>query len=121
VRLVVYPEAISDAQKEVSYFGPTPRYVAGVGYALAEAGKRDEAHSITDELVRSSKSGKVPAYYVAGIYCTLGEQNQAFEWLEKTYQLRGGELTWIMIDPSLDNIRSDPRYADLLHRRGAPQ
>jgi hypothetical protein len=44
-----------------------------------------------------------------------------FEWLEKAYQLRDDELGWILIDPSLDNMRSDPRYADLLRRMGLPQ
>jgi len=117
----LYPEAISEAQKAASYSGRTPRYVAGVGYAFAAAGKRAEAHDIIDELARSSKSGNVSPYYIAGIYSTLGERDQAFEWLEKAYQLRDSELTWIMIDQSLDNIRSDPRYADLLRRMGLPQ
>jgi hypothetical protein len=71
VKLVVYPKAIGEAQKAVSYSGRTSRYVAGVGYALAPAGKRDEAHNIIDELVRSSKSGKVSAHYIAGSHSTL--------------------------------------------------
>jgi serine/threonine protein kinase/tetratricopeptide (TPR) repeat protein len=117
----LYPEALSEAQKAASYSGREPRYVAGVGEALAAAGKRAEAHNIIDELARLSKSGNVSPFYIAGIYSTLGERDQAFEWLEKAYQLRDDELSWIMIDQSLDNIRSDPRYANLLRRMGLPQ
>jgi tetratricopeptide (TPR) repeat protein len=117
----LYPEAISEAQKAASYSGRTPRYVAGVGYALAAAGKRAEAHNIIDELARSSKSGNVSPSYVAGIYSTLGEQDQAFEWLEKAYQERDDQLTWIRVDPIFGSIRSDPRYTDLLRRMGLPQ
>jgi TolB-like protein/Tfp pilus assembly protein PilF/predicted Ser/Thr protein kinase len=117
----LYPEALSEAQQAATYSGRAPRYVAGVGDALAAAGKRAEAHSIIDELVRSSKSGHVSPFYIAEVYSTLGERDQAFEGLEKAYQLRDDELVWILIDPSFDNIRSDPRYADLLRRMGLPQ
>jgi len=117
----LYREAMSEAQQAASDSGGAPRYVAGVGDALAAAGKRTEAHNIIDELVRSSKSGNVSPFYIAEVYSTLGERDQAFEWLEKAYQLRDDELGWILIDPSLDNIRSDPRYAELLRRMGLPQ
>jgi serine/threonine protein kinase/Tfp pilus assembly protein PilF len=117
----LYSQAMSEAQQAASYSGRAPRYVAGVGDALAAAGKKAEAHSIIDELVRSSKSGHVSPFYIAEVYSTLGERDQAFEGLEKAYQLRDGELVWILIDPSFDNIRSDSRYADLLRRMGLPQ
>ncbi len=117
----LYSQAMSEAQQAASFSGGAPRYVAGVGDALAAAGKRGEAHHIIDELVRSSKSGNVSPLYIAEVYSTLGERDQAFEWLEKAYQSRDDELGWILIDPSLDNIRSDPRYADLLRRMGLPQ
>jgi serine/threonine protein kinase/Tfp pilus assembly protein PilF len=117
----LYSEAMSEAQQAASYSGRAPRYVAGVGDALAAAGKRAEAHSIIDELVRSSKTGHVSPFYIAEVYSTLGERDQAFEGLEKAFQLRDDELVWILIDPSFDNIRPDPRYADLLRRMGLPQ
>jgi hypothetical protein len=63
----------------------------------------------------------VSPYYIAGIYSTLGEREQAFEWLEKAYQVRDYQISPIMIDPVFGGIRSDPRYADLLRRMGLPQ
>ena len=116
----LYPEAISEAQKAESDSGRTPRYVAGVGYALAAAGKRAEAHHIIDEL-SSSTSRDISPYYIAGIYSMLRERDQAFEWLEKAYEGRDYQLAPIMIDPVFDSIRSDSRYSDLLRRMGLPQ
>jgi len=92
-----------------------------VGCAVAVAGKRAEAHNIIDELTRSSKSGYVSPFYFAGIYSTLGEQDRAFEWLEKAYQVRDDQLAWVKVEPVFDSVRSDPRYADLLRRIGLPQ
>jgi serine/threonine protein kinase/tetratricopeptide (TPR) repeat protein len=118
----LYPEAMSEAEKAASYSGRTPRYVAGIGHALAAAGKRAEAHNVLDELAQSSKSGvNVPPYYFAGIYSMLGERDQAFEWLEKAYQVRDYQIGPIMIDPVFGGIRSDPRYTDLLRRMDLPQ
>jgi len=43
------------------------------------------------------------------------------DYLEKAYFERDGELTWLKVDPEWDNIRSDPRYSNLLRRIGLPQ
>jgi serine/threonine protein kinase/tetratricopeptide (TPR) repeat protein len=53
-------------------------------------------------------------------YAMLGQKDAAFADLEKAFPTRAG-LLLIKVDPELDNIRSDPRYADLLRRIGLPQ
>ncbi|HWY54931.1 MAG TPA: tetratricopeptide repeat protein [Terriglobales bacterium] len=117
----LHDEAITEAQKAASYSGRTPRYVAGVGCALAVAGKRADAHKIIDELAQSSKSGYVSPYYIARLHSALGEQDRAFEWLEKAYEVRDDQLPEVKAEPLFDGVRSDPRYADLLRRMNLPQ
>jgi tetratricopeptide (TPR) repeat protein len=56
----------------------------------------------------------------AGDYAVLGNKNAAFAALEKEFPQRTGFLI-VKVDPRLDNLRSDPRYADLLRRIGLPQ
>ncbi len=53
-------------------------------------------------------------------YALLGDKNAAFAELEKAFPGRT-QLFLIKVDPMLDNVRSDPRYADLLRRIGLPQ
>jgi serine/threonine protein kinase/tetratricopeptide (TPR) repeat protein len=53
-------------------------------------------------------------------YAMLGQKDAAFALLEKAFPTRA-QLLLIKVDPDLDNIRSDPRYADLLRRIGLPQ
>jgi hypothetical protein len=50
------------------------------------------------------------------IYSGLGEKDAAFEWLQKAYVDRSMLLTFINVSPVFDNLRSDPRFADLLQR-----
>jgi serine/threonine protein kinase/Flp pilus assembly protein TadD len=55
----------------------------------------------------------------ASNYALLGDKNAAFAALEKAFATRS-QMLLIKADPNLDNIRSDPRYADLLRRMGLP-
>jgi hypothetical protein len=48
----------------------------------------------------------------------LGNKDQAFAWLEKAYQERSNHLAFFKVSPTVDSLRSDPRFADLLRRIG---
>jgi TolB-like protein/tetratricopeptide (TPR) repeat protein len=57
---------------------------------------------------------------VAISYAELGEKDKAFFWLERSYEEHLIPF-YIKVQPAFDNLRSDPRYADLLRRMGLPQ
>ena len=59
---------------------------------------------------------------IATIYAGLGDKNKAFEFLEKAYQERSSDLPYfIRSDLRVDNLRSDPRFLDLLNRMDFPK
>jgi hypothetical protein len=58
--------------------------------------------------------------HAAADYAMLGEKDAAFAALEKAFADRAGVVD-INIHPRFDNIRSDPRFVDLLRRIGLPQ
>jgi serine/threonine protein kinase/Flp pilus assembly protein TadD len=72
-------------------------------------------------LRRIAKDAYANGEYVlsAGNYAMLGEKDAAFASLEKGFERR--VVVDINIDPRFDNLRSDPRFADLLRRIGLPQ
>lgn len=61
------------------------------------------------------------AYQIAEEHASLGEQDQAFGWLEKAYERRDLSLVNLKVTSEFDPLRSDPRFADLMRRVGLPQ
>ena len=58
---------------------------------------------------------------IASWYAWLGERDRAFALLEKAYAERDADLVSLKVDPVWDNLRSDPRFQDLVRRVGLPQ
>lgn len=74
-----------------------------------------------EELNELSKRRYVPPYRLAEIYAALGQPDQAFVYLEKAYQAHAMHLCNLKVEPTLDPLRSDPRFTDLLRRVGLAQ
>jgi tetratricopeptide (TPR) repeat protein len=107
----MYEEAIAEVKKGNDG-------AAQLGYAYAVAGRTEQARKILDDLKELAKH---PGRYVspfdfALIYMGLGEKDQAFEWLNKTYDENPYKLSFLKVNPRFDSLRSDPRFADLLRR-----
>ena len=71
--------------------------------------------------MRSPPLNWFSAYSVAMVYAELGEKDQALNWLEKGYKERATKMVFLKIDPFFDNLRSDPRFVELVRRVGLPQ
>jgi len=60
----------------------------------------------------------ISALDIASYNFYLGENDKGFDWLERSYSRREAGIPWITVSPWLDNVRTDPRYLDLLKRLG---
>jgi eukaryotic-like serine/threonine-protein kinase len=89
---------------------------AVLGYAYGKAGRKDEALKILAEMDKLSKQKYVPPQEFAIIYIGLGDNDNAFLWLEREYDERFAGLINLTIDPIFLNLRSDPRFASLVER-----
>jgi hypothetical protein len=72
------------------------------------------------EQLRRGPAGLDTATRIAGAYARLGERDLAFEWLERAYAERSRILMGLRERVEFDNLRSDPRFNDLLRRIGLP-
>jgi TolB-like protein/Tfp pilus assembly protein PilF len=115
-----FPQAIA-AYQEASQLSDNPALLALLGHAYAASGQRDEALKKLNQLKEIGKQRYVSAYSWAIIYSGLGDKDQAFNALEKGYQDRITKMAFLKIEPFFDNLRSDPRFADLVRRVGLSQ
>jgi TolB-like protein/DNA-binding winged helix-turn-helix (wHTH) protein/Tfp pilus assembly protein PilF len=111
-------EAISEYQKAIEISGNSRSSVA-LAHAYSAAGKKAEAQKILHDLERKLKQTTASPYTMATIYAGLGENDKAFEFLEKAYLEKSLDITWsLKSDLLLDSLRADPRFQSLLRRIG---
>ena len=115
----MYSEAVTEARKTREISGNRSTYAAGLlGYALAKSGKTAEARSILAGLLNSSSEKYIAPYTIALVYNGLGEQDAALSWLERAYAQRSAAMVFLKVEPKWNNLRSEPRFQDLIRRMG---
>jgi DNA-binding winged helix-turn-helix (wHTH) protein/TolB-like protein/tetratricopeptide (TPR) repeat protein len=72
------------------------------------------------ESAQQTRSGTDPSvhYGRAQIYAFLGEKETALDNLEKAHADRAFLMPWLKADPAFDNLRSEPRYQEILKKMG---
>ena len=112
-----FADAIAEYQKAHA-LNDDPYVLALLGHALAVSGKHDEALKTLNQLQELSKQRYVSAYSFATVYAGLGDKDHAFEWLEQSFRERSSDMAYFKVDTLLDNLRSDPRFAELVQKVG---
>jgi len=90
---------------------------AVIAHAYAKWGKRSKALKMLDELTKASS---VSPHSIAEVHAALGQRDQAFEWLNKACDRRDMQMVSMKMNPTLDSLRADRRFADLVRRVGLP-
>ncbi|MEZ5429443.1 MAG: protein kinase [Pyrinomonadaceae bacterium] len=113
-------EAIAELEPLVEKETGNQYLLLSLGSAYVAAGKKAEAEGVLREMLKRQKDEKIRQYGIAVIYARLGQKEKAFEFLEKSLRDREDDITFLKVDPMLDLLRDDPRYADLVKRVGLP-
>jgi hypothetical protein len=83
---------------------------------LARGGRTDEARQILAALLDRARRTNGGAYEVATVFAGLGDNDQAFTWLEKAIDERSVALD---VSPIvLETLSADPRFNSLRRRMG---
>jgi eukaryotic-like serine/threonine-protein kinase len=113
--------AVAELQKARA--GPTPRpnMIALHAHALARAGRKAEALKALEDLYRVTRPGDPSPFLVAVVYIGLGDNDRAFEWLDKAVEARDWRVPLVKAEPAFAGLRSDPRFPTLLARLNLPR
>ena len=113
-----YDKALKAYQRSLTLKGE-PELALDMGRAYDAHGWNGVQRKFIEEASHPDAQDYDP-FFIAATYAALGDKDHAFFWLEKAYKEHQIPF-YIKVEPALDNIRSDPRYADLLRRMGLPQ
>jgi serine/threonine protein kinase/Flp pilus assembly protein TadD len=103
---------LAEAQAEFQKQGGEANRRMGVAMVEHAGGHEKQSQAALKELI--AKNAGDMAYQVADVYAWRGENDKAFEWLERAYQQRDSGLNGIAWDPLLSNLKGDSRYGALL-------
>jgi eukaryotic-like serine/threonine-protein kinase len=113
-------EAVAVLQKSATESQRSVLQLMYLGHALGVSGARAEGQKVLEEMQLLSQRRYVPPEYIAIVYEGLGERERALQWFEKAYSERSMN-GWILPDPQLDQIRTEPRFKNLMRRMRLPQ
>lgn len=88
--------------------------------AFERLGPKGAPKAVADHLTERAKTRPVQPLVIAEYYAWAGENDAAFEWLDKAYEARHAQLLHTPFSPRFDDLRSDPRFEALMQRIGIP-
>lgn len=116
-----HPEEAINELRQAVLFDSRTGLLGSLAHGYALAGHAPEARSILKDMEERATRGYVPPYEIAVVYAGFGQKDRAFEWLARSCQDRDVEFVSLKVDPDLDNLRSDPRFENLLRCAGLVQ
>ncbi len=116
----MYPAALAEFRL-TQQLNNGPYLLANLAYVYAASGQHAEALRLLNQMQEIAKQRYVPAYSFALAYAGLGEREQSLQWLERSYQDRSSDMTYVKTEPRFDSLRSDPHFAALVRRVGLPE
>jgi TolB-like protein/Tfp pilus assembly protein PilF len=111
-----FSKAIDEFKESLILAPESTMPLSYMGQAYARAGNIKEARRVIQVLEDRSRERYVAPYWILLIYEGLGENDRAFELLEKAIDERNETMIWLKIGPYYDGLRSDPRFSALINR-----
>jgi eukaryotic-like serine/threonine-protein kinase len=112
----LFEEAVAELDRAMTTAGRLPLLRMRLGYVYAQAGRRDEAISLLEELREEASRQYVPVIYFAHILGAIGEFEEAFRYYDLAFEQGSSRLMFARTDPEWDPLRSFPWFQGLLKR-----
>jgi tetratricopeptide (TPR) repeat protein len=119
--LGMYNEAIALSEESMKGHLSDQYFLFYSGYAYAKTGRREKAEDAIAKLRDLEKTQPGEPYVLATLYVGLGDKDKAFVELERGFNERSYYVPLLRVDPLMDPLHDDPRFADLIKRIGLPK
>lgn len=113
-----HTEAIETFKKTISIEGDSTTNLCYLGSAYAREGRGAEARGILERVTKGEEY--VSPAEISHLHLGLGDKEAAIRSLERAYAEHDLQLQFLKVDPDFDDLRSDPRFVDLVRRIGFP-
>ncbi len=113
-----YTEAIPELEKAMTLSGGSPRATAELSFAYARNGRRSEALRLREALRKQSSRRYVSPLNMAIVFAGLGDRASTLTWLEKAAEDRDPSLPVVTLNPAFADVKSDPRFTEVVRRVG---
>jgi TolB-like protein/tetratricopeptide (TPR) repeat protein len=110
-------EAVAALRQAVRSSSNSAVMLAALGHVLAVLDDRSEALRIARELERVRGNKGLFAYEIGVIHAALDDHDRAFTWLTRAVQERSGWIAYLTVDPRLEILHSDTRFAGVREAR----
>jgi tetratricopeptide (TPR) repeat protein len=114
-----YEEAIRAARDYFTAAGDG-EFADALGAAHDVATYRAAMIRTGEAMVARSTARHVPAVRIARMFAHAGDKDRAFQWLDRAYENRESALARVAVFWDWIELRSDPRFRDLLTRLRIP-
>jgi len=118
----MFEAAIVEFEKAVELSGGAPIIVTFLAVSYYEFGNKDKVDKLFDTLKKRTRHEYVPPLCFYYIHKVRGENDHAFEWLERACNEHDSFLPWLKIAPiEKHRIPDEPRFKVLLKKAGLPE
>ncbi len=91
-----------------------------LGFAYGMSGQHEKAQKIAQEMAERNKDAYGGLCSIAAVYAGAGDNDKAFEWLEKAYDIRDPWILLINVNPRYETLRKDPRFKAFMEKMNLP-
>ena len=113
-----YEQGMEEIRKSIALYGEDPSLSPEIAFIDCLTGRKGEAQKILNRLLSTSKTVPIAAHHFALIYIAMDQKDEAFAWLEKSYEQHSPMMAWLEVDQRFDSLRREPRFQDLMRRVG---
>jgi TolB-like protein/Flp pilus assembly protein TadD len=111
-----YAESIALNEQTLKTNPGTQFALRNLGVAYAKTGRQRDAADVLQQYIALRKTEYVLSYRLASLYAALGDRDQAFVELERSFEEHDWQLQRIKVDPFMAPLHGDPRFMAMLKK-----